>query len=560
MGGQFQRFDTKQWLGLNEDENPAVLQPGELSIAQNIWRYRNLIGTRPGTLYEDETQDWDFQVSVVPGVGDPCQGLHDCSNDFDGTRRLIGIFGARVYNKHDNALDVGPTITAGADNLWTFADHAGRVYAAGGSLATPPDQVWYWGLNPAVAPVAVTFEATTGGGQIGAGYIFQKWNRLWINGMDGTTVTDNPMIARYSALNDGTSFPVANTIGGTSAIGGFSAYGSEFSTGWGSYYDNKGDFLLFLTNKRLYSIVQTGDSYTPFKINDTIATGCVSQRAFVDLGVDSGDAVYLSEKGIHSLRQSQIHGDRADRYLSRKIQKTFATLNKTRLKFATGAHWHEHGIVIFAVPTGSNAYNDTLLVLDVRDADTENGLTSDSARWYIWRLASATAGQHVPQVLIHARDRLDGKPYIYGGNRVGQIFRFTTANYSDMTVAYPVHMRTRHDDFDAPGVTKVPGNVEVWVESTDDYSINMHWVYDLGRRTSSSRKIDLETSGLALPFKLPGTLEPGSDLQRKVEYGTGHGETIAHDFQHTGGNQPFWISRVTQQVAGLGDEIGDLDS
>jgi len=375
-------------------------------------------------------------------------------------------------------------------------------------------------------------------------------------------VTDGPMVGRYSALNDGTSWPIANTIGGTSAIGGLSAYGDEFSTGWGSYHDNRGDFLLFLTNKRLYSTVQTGDSYTPFRINDVISTGCASQRVFIDLGVDSGDAVYISDKGIHSLRQSQIHGGRSDRYLSWKIRNTFKTLNKTRLKYATGAYWKEQGIIIFAVPTGSNTFNDLLLIADIRDSDSQDGLTADNIVWTLGRLSQADSdypGRHTPQVLISARDRSTNAPYIYGGNQYGGVFRFTTSVYSDLDVPYSVHLRTRHDDYGAPYVTKIPGNMEVWVESTDDYSITANWIYNLGRSSSDARQLNLNVSELTLPFVLDSdaVFGSGQNLQRKVLYGTGHGETIAHEFRHGGINEPFWIARIAQQIGALGDEIGD---
>ncbi len=563
MGGSFQTFDTKEWKGLNEDENPTALRMGELAIAENVWRYGHLIGTRPGTQYEGTDGDWDETVDAGEGVEDPCQGLHDCSNAFDATRKLVAIFGGDIYDAHDNVIGKAgaapATVTAGADNMWTFAMHAGNVYAAGGATAAP-DTVWYWDLAAGNVE-AVTFEESTGVGQIFAGYIFEKWNRLWINGLTGTAASNNPMVGRYSALNDGTSWSPANTIGGSSAVGGFSSYGDEFSTGWGSYHDNQtGDFLLFLTNKNIYSIVQEGNVYTPFSTNDVIPTGCVSQRAFVDLGVDAGDAVYLSEKGVHSLRQSQIHGPRSDRFLSWPIRNTFATLNRSRLKYATGAYLHEHGLVIFAVPTGSNTYNDLILALDVRDADTKEGLTSESAIWYIWRLASSDA-MHFPQVLVPARDRSSSEtPYVYGGNLKGDVFRFTTANFSDMGAAYATHLRTRHDDFGVPMVTKIPGNGEVWVEPTDDYSITMNLVFDNGRRTSSARTLDLVSHGLTLSFVLDDTAILGSEsnLQRKVFFGTGHGETIAHDFHHSGANQPFWIARISQQVAGLGDELGDV--
>jgi hypothetical protein len=563
MGGVYQRFDTSKWRGLNEDENPSTLKPGELTIAENVWRAGRRIGTRPGTGYEESGKDWDATIDGA-GAGSPCQGLYDASNNYDGTRKLIGIFNGNVYEGHVTVTDLrdkttnSVVISTGKDNLWSFAMHKGLVYAVGGATAGP-DSMWSWDLNSANPLIKVTFQTALAADQYGE-YIFEKWNQLWVNGFRGTTVENNPMVGRYCALNDGTSWPVANTIGGTSAIGGFPSFGDQFSTGWGSYRDNRGDFLLFLTNKAIYSIVETGNPYTPVRVNDVIPTGCASQRCFVDLGVDSGDAVYISEKGIHSLRQSQIHGRRADRFLSWKIRNTFSTINKNRLKYATGAYLVDEGVVIFAVPTGSSITNDLILILDIRDSDEREGMTADNAVWYTARMVGGTTtNPHQPAILITARDRTTDDPYVYGGNYKGDVFRFNTSDYRDLTAAYPVHVRTRHDDFGAPGITKVVGNAEVWVEANDDYEILMNWIFNLGKRAAAPRTLPLTTQGLTLPFRLDDTAILGSETnqQRKVVYGTGHGETVAHEFQHGGGNQPFWISRVIQQIAGLGDDIGD---
>jgi hypothetical protein len=369
--------------------------------------------------------------------------------------------------------------------------------------------------------------------------------------MNGSAVEDNPMVVRYSAINDMTSWPTANTIGGTSAIGGLSAYGDEYLTGFGEYTDNRGDYLLALSNKAIYAIVP--DATNDFAVDSAVQNGCVSQRAFVSLGLDSGDAVYLSESGVHSIRQSQAHGGAETRFLSWKIRNTFKTLNKARLKYAWGAYWRDEGYVLFAVTTGSNTAHDIILALDVKDVDE---LTADTARWSIWTPASISVN-----ALLAARDKTTtNKQYVYLGTTNGNVCRFTRDTFSDLGSAYQVQMRTKHSNMGAPGVQKGVGDFYIHAQPEGTYRPTVRILYDFGTKQSPAKQIRLRTTGASwgsATFGVSAFANINTTSVTKL-YGTGQGETLAFDFTHKGANQPFRVAQLSAQIRGIGETQSDF--
>ena len=223
----------------------------------------------------------------------------------------------KVYRTEDTEVtSSSPTITAGAQYLWSFANHQSLMYAAGGASG---DSIWTWDGNTSNAATA----RLTGLG-LRPKYVFAKFGVLFLAGFQtGTEFFNNPLVARYSNYGETTTDetlvlrPTSNCIPGE-LLGenpGVGAYGGEeVSTGLASYQDNRGDFLLFLTSKRILAFKlnpNVTSNANRFIQTDAIANGCVSQHAFVDLGYDQGDAVYVSRHGgVHSIALSQQHGNR----------------------------------------------------------------------------------------------------------------------------------------------------------------------------------------------------------------------------------------------------------
>jgi hypothetical protein len=548
MPSRFRSIPQREFAGLNEDENPYAVGQTELTDSLNAWKFGSAKGTRPGAVRD--TTDYTAQVTG------PVQGIVEYRYGNDANRELVVVAGGDVLtDSTPTSILGGGTVTTGAANTWTFAQHRQRVYAAGGAAG---DWFWYWngtGNITEVGPI-VDLSATS----IYPRYVFQKWNRLFTAGFRtaaGALLTDasaNPMIVRYSALNDGTVWPVANTIGGTSTIGGLSSDGDEFVTGFGEFTDNSGDWLLIFTNKRLYAVTQTGNAAAPFTVSagrGAIQNGCVHQNAFVSLGLDSGDAVYISAQGIHSLRQSQQYGASESKFLSWKIRRTFESFNQSQLSGAVGAYWRERGLVVFFVPTGSDTQNLLGLALDVK-GKTE--LTAETAEWDVWMLGGATAS--VRGVNALASGRTSANDYvIFGGNEAGDVFTFNESTTADLGVGYETVIQTKHDDLGVPTTDKGVGDVFITLRGSGTHRPTYRTIFDFGTREGPARRLNLPSAGALWNSATWDVSAWGTEnsIGTARVYSLGRGETVAHRISHSGINEPFYVVAINAQVRPYGE-------
>ena len=552
---RYKQITIRDFAGLNEDENPDSLGDNELSFASNVWPHGRAIGTRPG-LERDST---DYTSAIASGK--IIHGLTEFRSGFDANRDFVAICGGVVHTATGTTVANGAGVVisdpgAGIANAglypWTFATHKNLLYAAGGANGDTP---WSWD-GAAANNTEVVFQ-NAAAADIDAKFIFEKHNFLFLCGMNGSAVEDNPTIFRYSAINDGATWPIGNTVGGTSAIGGLGSYGDEFSTGFGEYTDNRGDWLLFLTNRQIYPVEFIGLAGSPFRVTSGVANGCVSQSAFVPLGIDSGDAVYLSRQGIHSLRQSQSFGGANESFLSWKIRPTFARINQARIRQSVGTYWPEEGIVLFAVPTDSSTYNNTILCLDLKGQSQDPELRADTARWYVWQLVGSQPFN--ANVMTVARDSVTGKRYLYIGDCLGNVLRFNRDVFSDVGSAYAVRFQTKHNDFGVPGVSKGLGDVWVGLQPGGSYEPKIRFIFDYGRKVSVQRSLSFSAG--ANPrwnevrwdqFKW-GVIY---NTHRDKVYGTGQGDTIAFELTHSGLAEPFRVTTLAAQVRSTGETVG----
>lgn len=544
----FQTVVQKSWKGLNEDENPNAVEEDELTTSFNTWKKGSAIGTRPGAVRD--TTDY------IANVAGPVQGGAEYRFANDASRFNVIVSGGDVLtNSTPTSIKAAGVITTGAANTWTFAQHRQRLYAAGGAS---PDWFWYWTGTGNIVQIGPIVDLSAAA--IYPRYVFQKWNRLFTAGFRvaagtyGTDAASNPMIVRYSALNDGTVWPLANTIGGTSTIGGLSSDGDEFITGFGEFTDNDGDWLLILTNKRLYAVSQTGNAINPFTVSGgrgAIQNGCVHQNAFVSLGLDSGDAIYLSPQGIHSLRQSQQYGALERTFLSWKIRRSFETFNQAQLAGAVGTYWRERGIVLFFVPTGSATQNLLGLALDVKN---KKELTADTAEWHIWVLSGTTDSTRGINALWNGRTA--GNDYvIFGGNENGDVFSFDDASFADLTVGYSTHWTGKHQDFGNVAMRKGVGDTVVVTQGNGTHHPTHRHVFDYGTVVGKPHRLDLETGGFTLDVSHLDIDSFGSEnpLTFNKSYALGSGFTIADRFEHSTANQGFYVSSISNQIRLFGE-------
>ena len=533
--------------GLVEEEHPLGRRPTDLIEARNCMRKGHMLGTRPGLELGDAS--YDAARTGAPG----CQGFYEMRLDKDANRDLISVFDGNVYLDHDgSALDKATDsvqITTGDDYFWTFAAYQNKVFATGGKLTATVDDPWHWNGNPASKLTVLDIAGI--GLSLSAQYVFSKWNFLFFSGMNGTTFSDNPLSWRYNDYaSDATlaaSWPTSNTLPGQLLGENFGpgSYGGEYSTGMGSFTDNKNDFLLLLTNRRIVAMapnLSLTSNADAFAMSDGVDIGCVSQRAFVNLGQDVGDSVYLSSNGVHSFAQSKEFGNRVGEYLSWPIRNTFAGLNKSRLKYASGAYWPTEGVVLWLVSSGSSTTHNKILCLDIRGAKT---LTADECKWYVWDVASG-----ITLNCLGVARGSDDKPYIYAGDLQGRLMRFERDSYTDATSKITVSIQTANDDFGIPNKQKTVGDTYLLMQGDGSYRVRHTLVLNDGQTTGKVTSLSVPQSGSLWGTAIWGTSYWASDnaTERQRVYGVGTSPTIGHKFFHDGAGQPFWIGSLTQEA------------
>lgn len=528
--------------GLVEEEHTTALRPTDLIRARNVVRKGRTTGTRPGISLMDA--DYDAAITGTPGI----QGIYEYRRNRDADRDLVVVADGNIYTAHDApALDktTNSVVISSGDNYhWTFASHANRMYAAGGNV--PTDSVWWWdgSTDPDI------FDIATMGITGGARYVFQKWNFLFLGGLGGTAYNSNPLVARYCDYGTdpatASNWNAANVIPGNALQENFGpgSYGEEYNTGFGSFQDNRNDFLLFLTNKRIVSfapnLAATG-SENAFVMQESIDTGCVGQNAFVNLGMDVGDAVYLSMDGIHSLTQSKEYGNRASTYLSWPIRKTFDSLNRSRLKYATGTYWPNEGLVLFLVTTGSSDVHNLILCMDIKDADR---ISADTVRWYKWDFSGIT-----PNYITVGRGT-DDVPYVYLGDIAGRVARFGRTVYNDLGGVIAADIVTKNDDYGMPHKQKTIGDTFVALQGNGQYSIGYQTLLDDGQRAGHSALLSVPGGGTLWGSSTWGGGYWGSNegtIRHRIS-NVGTSPTVSHRFFHSTQDQPFWVTSLSQEI------------
>jgi len=559
----YKAIAIEQLLGLNEDKNPHALHPGELTRARNAARRSsNLVGTRPGAVALGGGEDYANALTGTPAI----QGAVEYRQNFDSGRALVVVANnpgagvdpnSKIWVEDDKRIDdtVTPTITAGQDNIWRFALHNNLLWGAGGAAT---DDIWTWDGDQATpsAPVIRALTDKASGALLRPKFIKEWRGYLLLNGLRGaTTDSNNPVVSRYQTFGtdptvDG-NWLDGNTLGYSNTQVGQDAYGGAFTTGFGQYQDNRGDFLLVLANNQIVSFVRDPSGVTDFLRNDIIATGCVHQRAFVDLGPDAGDAIYMSSAGIHSLRVSQQHGNSESSFLSRKIQTTFNSLNPGRLEFTCAAYDRRNGRIVFAMSTGSNTSHDILMVLDVRHPES---LTAQDAIWYgPWVLSD----QMKVNELLYAR-AANGESFLYAFTTAGRVIRFDEDIFHDLsTGSYEVDVRTKDEAYNAIMLEKRLGDTMIHLSPGGSHSVLVTNEWNYGANiTGPLNMAQPDVDAPVLPVPLPFVLGSGTVSSDVKLYTTGRGRALAQRFYNNNADQPFFIGRIERQISGAGEDTG----
>lgn len=489
-------YPLSQFTGWNDDSNQTAILDTDLRIAKNIIPYRaDLIGGRFGS-HRDP-------YSAALNSGGPITGIFDFKSDKDGTQRPIIIAGDKIYAEDATAdPSVGTDITdvcavvSAANALFSgvvFKDTLIITQRGGTAVTHVPIAVPNSGD---AAPLAGWFSNNRT-----AEYVHAQFNYLFFAGFNRSgspTTSQNSMNVAYSELNDHTAGWSDTRF--VEKIGGLSAYGDEYVTGLFRHRD----FLMVGTNKRIYPVSYTGETYGLFAIQRPLDVGLASQHSVVSI---NGEFTFFMDPqgNIHAIHElAQRFGAVGVQTVSRKIKNHISNFSRSMLKYVTSAYLSERGWCVWSVPYGVGATSkNELLVLDVNDFPL-NEPDHRKARWHRWTGISANVlavmTRDSSSVANATEPSATGEQFLYFGTTTGWSKRFTdTISYdeTDAGVQTTIHteLATKYFDFAQPddqkSIVEVRWNMEP-AQLSGGPTARIE--YDFGARLSPSRQIDMDSN------------------------------------------------------------------
>jgi hypothetical protein len=259
------------------------------------------------------------------------------------------------------------------------------------------------------------------------------------------------------------------------------------------YYKNR---LIVFKKRRVFQVDIPSDAASAADWTVSIIsnnTGCVASGTAVQV---SSDILFLSDNGIRSLVRSV-----ADDFssvgipISEVVKDVIQSINTAYIRIATAIYYDNR--YFLSIPTGSNDYNDTLLVYNTA--------------------LSAFEGTWSPKVMQFALTNFNNE-----GSRAmlkktnGIIERYsgykspagtTSSDYQDAGTSYESYVRTKDFNFGDTFSAKYGSHFEVIFDDSfsSDASIFIQRDSDVGD-VSVQPGLNIASSVLTLPFTLPAIL------------------------------------------------------
>ena len=222
-------------------------------------------------------------------------------------------------------------------------------------------------------------------------------------------------------------------------------------------------------------------------------TGCVAPASAVQV---NSDIFFLSDDGIRSLvRSASDDFTSVGLPLSEVIKDVIQEINTAEVDLSAAAFYDNR--YLLAVPTGSNDYNDTIIVYNT--------------------ILGAFEGTWTPDVMQFALTNFQNEgTRLMKKSTTGQIQRYsgyktpaqvTTADYQDAGVDYESYVRTSDMDFGDPFAEKHGSHFEVIFDDSfsTDVSITIQRDTDVGD-IDVQPNLNISSAALTLPFVLPAQL------------------------------------------------------
>jgi hypothetical protein len=266
------------------------------------------------------------------------------------------------------------------------------------------------------------------------------------------------------------------------------------------YFDNR---VIVFKNRRIFQVtvppdMQSGADWIISRISNNV--GCVAEQTAVQV---SKDILFLADDGIRSLVRSEADDiTTVGLPLTEVIKDVVQDINTAERQNAAAAFYDNR--YFLAVPTGSNDYNDTLIVYNT--------------------VLGAFEGIWSPQIMQFALTNFSGEGLrIVGKNKTGVMLKYnghksptaiTSSDYLDAGVAYESYVRTKDFDFGDAFADKHGSHFEVIFDDSysTDTTISIQRDTDVDY-VDVQPNLNISSAALTLPFVLPAQL-PSSVKKR----------------------------------------------
>jgi hypothetical protein len=341
--------------GLNVADSPLIISPSEMTKAENISIAQTLARRkRPGQeAYHTGSYAGTLSYPVI-GPGNPIRGNVQYWRSLSGTGQNVeDVFlhqGTKVWsieNRTSPAIDRTGALSLSLTGIPQYQVFEGQLYF---TSSNPADGYNKWnGLDIAPGPAQAATPPPDGPGK----YLSTYGGRMLMGGNPDFPYTVY-VSAAYDAedwtSNDTTSFQLDydGDPEGITAI--FPAYQGE---------------VYIATRRSIYrlSCTDPGDINTYFLQKITKGIGCVSARTVV---ATPNDILWMSDRGVHSLKKLVVSDQTDIQFLSRDIQPIFTRQLANTLLEQAEATWDENeNLYILTVPSSGQTTNDVILAYNL---------------------------------------------------------------------------------------------------------------------------------------------------------------------------------------------------
>ncbi len=266
------------------------------------------------------------------------------------------------------------------------------------------------------------------------------------------------------------------------------------------YYENR---IIVFKKRRIFQVTIPPDMTSAADwVIQLISnnTGCVAEGSAVQV---NSDIFFLSDDGIRSLVRSA-----ADDFtsvglpISEVIKDVIQEINVAEIGISTAAFYDNR--YFLAVPTGSNDFNDTIIVYNTVLSAFEGTWTPNVMQF--------TLTNFQDEGLRLMQKSTTGQIQKYSGYKTPA--QVTTADYQDAGVDYESYVRTADMDFGDPFAEKHGSHFEVVFDDSfsTDTTISIQRDTDVGD-IDVQPNLNVSSAVLTLPFVLPAQL-PSSVKKR----------------------------------------------